>query len=959
MIDTLESAIETLNELDHWRVRAAKLRDDGKKTFQKPRQWHEELAKKRQAGSSSTPPKRCGSQTLEEANQLRALLCHRRPDVGDANEVGKNLTTALEKLDIREIADPEDDSLPILRAARVLMALAAAPDSALTQTAIFCYYVILRELYSAGSPYWLLGGARAGVGEGLPSCAFATNECIHALLSFAKTLSHTADYVYGLSTMLHRRRRQDSLGVFADLEEWLRLDALRAKVGFQITTELRKENIALKLVEMGGDGIDEFLRKATADVQQQINDCVANLGAAIARIEDYYLQTQTDGSAAGMSAPERIRVDAAHKAAMLILNAAASRATIRQEYASVLHVNDDESSALDTADNFLRYAAHDVRRALEPSEEYVSRALDRELTAASTGTAIWDVGELLFAAISYGYISGRWEEERLKQAADHASRVISERGRFPLGQPIHLSQRGYNLHVLNVDIIRAYAELLQYTKAAPLEPQLIRRLMYFVEDTVSIGTTGSPGSWVPSQELKGGNPWRSATASTILAMDAVNRMLDVRINDEILKHFSVREPDELDDVPELEDLFYPDYGLASTFADEKIRRRESVAVVLERMRAHVRGVNLQPLFAERLFSLILHGPPGTGKSTFVESLAKTSRARLVEITPSDLIAGGVDSIERTARTVFQALTLLTRVVIVFDEFDPVLLQRQDDQKEATAFSFLTPGMLPKLKALHKAAKRRSVAYVLNTNLIGKLDDAAVRGGRFDAKVGIYPPDILSRAGRLASAISDYYSGPDRKDTADYKVPANLKERFEHAVLVTRLGPMNTLAGKGWFTAPKEGLRSREDVFNFIVTGCETRRLEPECGEPRFTSEKAVAIQELKEFACVDIWDWIGVRTGAQLGSTAEEEPERQYSGQTVHEALAAAQPAPGAAETSESQPVAIRTLRQVLELCPKHAELVTEIDRLRLKHQRAQSAVETIAVDEEADTAAVTDSDRE
>ena len=492
--------------------------------------------------------------------------------------------------------------------------------------------------------------------------------------------------------------------------------------------------------------------------------------------------------------------------------------------------------------------------------------------------------------------------------------------------------------MLNVDIIRAFAELLRWTKSAPLEPAVIQRLMHFVEDTAAADVGDfertKEWAWVPNEEMRGDNPWRSATASTVLALDALNRMLDVRINDDIFKHFSVRQPDDLD-VPELGDLFYPDYGLASELCDGKLRRNESIAVTLERMRAHVRGVRLRE-HPDRLFSLILHGPPGTGKSTFVESLAKTAAVPLVEVTPSDLIAGGVDAIERTARAVFQALSLLTRVVIVFDEFDPVLLQRQDDQKEATAFSFLTPGMLPKLKALHKAAKRRSVTYVLNTNHIGKLDDAAIRGGRFDAKIGVYPPDVLSRAGRLASAISEYFFPSSQKSGSaneemrtpkDWKPPDNLKKRFEQVVLKVRLGPMHTLAAPGWFTAPTE-LRPREDVFNDLLLNRPIKKLNPE-SEPRFSSDKQIALHELEEFVCVDVWDQVALGfsddakvqySREMLESTSKSRKARKSAGAT------------GAASES--------VLSQVLHLCPAYEQVSAEREKLRQKAAGVPAATE-------------------
>jgi len=849
---------------------------------------------------------------------LRALLCHRRSDRSKSNQAVAELVQSLETVGIDDIAGSEDDNLPILRAARILTALSAAPDSALSATAIYCFYVITRELHTGDAPDWLIGGARGG--EGLPSCAFVTNECIHALLSLEQALQHTAEYIEGIAGMLDRRRRPESLDIFSERKIWSDLDDRRATLDFQITSELRKENIALKLPPIEGGGIAAFLQDVTPTIRGQIEECVDNLHFAIREIQRYFTKTDNEMRQRDPEGTTRqIRAKAGHDLAMSILQAAADRAPLKEMAAAGDPSRDDavRGAAINSAAAFLRRVAGDVRRALEPSAAYVSRALDRELTAAASGAAVWDAGELLFAAISHGYISGRWDEERLKLAAEYSARVVSERGRFPVGHPIHFSGRGYNLHVLNVDIIRAFAELLHHAKSVSLEPTCIKRLMHFIDDTMA---TGTPDTWVPSEELRDGVPWRSATASTVLALDALNRMLDVRINHEVLKHFSSRETEGLD-VPELNELFYPDYGLCSELCPEEIRRSESVAVTLERMRAHVRGVQL-PDYPERLFSLVLHGPTGTGKSTLVESLAKSCRAVLVEVTPSDLIAGGVDAIEGTTRAVFRALSLLTRVVIVFDEFDPVLLQRQDDQQEATAFSFLTPGMLPKLKALHEAAKRRSVAYVLNTNLIGKLDDAAIRGGRFDRKVGIYPPDILSRAGRLAAAVSDYYFSPNRSDTVSTRAP-QLKERFERAVLSLRLAPMNTLATKGWFIAPNE-VRQREDVFDYLVNGRSMRRLEPEM-EPRFSSDKNVAVRELQEFVWVARWDTIGLNS---LTSSSED-GKTQYSERLLPATYTPERPP--LEDDSRTGGFRVTTLSEVLHRAPPHQDVLAEVEQLRMR----------------------------
>ena len=97
-----------------------------------------------------------------------------------------------------------------------------------------------------------------------------------------------------------------------------------------------------------------------------------------------------------------------------------------------------------------------------------------------------------------------------------------------------------------------------------------------------------------------------------------------------------------------------------------------------------------PAGQEVQHSAVFHGPPGTGKTTLVEALAKTAGVPLVEVTPSDILIAGAERIEGRAKAVFEALAMLTRAVILFDEFDSILWRRAADQKSADFLQFLTP-----------------------------------------------------------------------------------------------------------------------------------------------------------------------------------------------------------------------------------------------------------------------------
>jgi SpoVK/Ycf46/Vps4 family AAA+-type ATPase len=142
-------------------------------------------------------------------------------------------------------------------------------------------------------------------------------------------------------------------------------------------------------------------------------------------------------------------------------------------------------------------------------------------------------------------------------------------------------------------------------------------------------------------------------------------------------------------------------------------------------------------------SILLYGPPGTGKTTVAEQMAAALGRRLIVITVSDFLAEGGTEIENRAKGVFEVLKAQEDVVVLFDEIDQFLLDRNSSfyDKQTDIFKFLTPGMLTKLQDLRDA---EGVIFILATNYYERIDSAIKRSGRIDEHFLLCLPDAKQR-----------------------------------------------------------------------------------------------------------------------------------------------------------------------------------------------------------------------
>ncbi len=156
----------------------------------------------------------------------------------------------------------------------------------------------------------------------------------------------------------------------------------------------------------------------------------------------------------------------------------------------------------------------------------------------------------------------------------------------------------------------------------------------------------------------------------------------------------------------------------------------------------------QPIKEHQARSAILFGPPGASKTTLVRALADTLEWKYIEIHASHFVKEGLAKVQKTADEIFKQLSQLDHAIVLFDEIDELVRER-DMEKDAFG-RFLTTSMLPKLAELWEA---RKILYFVATNHINYFDSAIIRSHRFDALILVSPPSFDAKIEQMQSLLS--------------------------------------------------------------------------------------------------------------------------------------------------------------------------------------------------------------
>jgi transitional endoplasmic reticulum ATPase len=171
---------------------------------------------------------------------------------------------------------------------------------------------------------------------------------------------------------------------------------------------------------------------------------------------------------------------------------------------------------------------------------------------------------------------------------------------------------------------------------------------------------------------------------------------------------------------------------------------------LQRVREMIELPLKYPQIFERLGidppkGVLLHGPPGCGKTLIARAVANETAAYFTHITGPEIMGKFYGESEARLRSVFEEAKAHAPAILFIDEIDAIAPKREEMGGEKQVERRVVAQLLALMDGLES---RGEIIIIGATNIPNSLDPALRRPGRFDREIAISIPDHKGRLGIL-------------------------------------------------------------------------------------------------------------------------------------------------------------------------------------------------------------------
>ncbi|MEF8782892.1 MAG: proteasome-activating nucleotidase [Haloarculaceae archaeon] len=176
--------------------------------------------------------------------------------------------------------------------------------------------------------------------------------------------------------------------------------------------------------------------------------------------------------------------------------------------------------------------------------------------------------------------------------------------------------------------------------------------------------------------------------------------------------------------------------------------------------------------------VLLHGPPGTGKTMLAKAVANETDATFIKMAGSELVQKFIGEGAKLVRDLFELASEREPAVIFIDEIDAIAAKRTESKTSGDAEVQRT--MMQLLSEMDGFEDRGEIRIIAATNRFDMLDRAILRPGRFDRLIEVPKPDWDGRERILDIHTHDI----NLADGVDLSTLAGETERFSGAELAS-------------------------------------------------------------------------------------------------------------------------------------------------------------------------------